>query len=180
MADVRSMLADPDFKALPPEERKKVLAKIAPEFMQLPEAEQAKVLGMPAAQQQQQEAPAMSRFFSSLGEMLNPIPAIKEYIDRPSQYAAMMEGVKGALAKEQTPQTGAGAFASTTQVAAAVLDDVGPGGRGGWHCEAFDLERDQRLERSEGMDRRRSRLARTRGRERFRIRRPETRVRRAW
>lgn len=46
----------------------------------------------------------------------------------------------------QTPQTGPSAFASTTQVARAILDEVGPGGAGGWHCEAFDEERDQRRE----------------------------------
>lgn len=46
----------------------------------------------------------------------------------------------------QTPQAGPSAFASTTQVARAIIDEVGPGGAGGWHCEAFDEERDQRRE----------------------------------
>lgn len=46
----------------------------------------------------------------------------------------------------QTPQTGPGAFASTTQVAQALLEEVPTAGSGGWHVEAFDLEADQRRE----------------------------------
>lgn len=44
----------------------------------------------------------------------------------------------------QTPQTGAGAFASTTQVAQAARLEVPTGGA--WHVEAFNLEADQRRE----------------------------------
>lgn len=50
---------------------------------------------------------AISRFFSAVGDAINPIPAIKEYLDRPSEWKKISDGMGVATAsrgREMTPE----------------------------------------------------------------------------
>ena len=66
MPDVRELLADPDFRALPPQEQIKGLAEYDPDFARLPKTEQLKALQPAEAEQ--------------AGNLYSPLTAAKRFV----------------------------------------------------------------------------------------------------
>ncbi|HYF56324.1 MAG TPA: hypothetical protein VEA41_18870 [Salinarimonas sp.] len=126
MKDIRAVLNDPEFQALPEPERLKVWASLDPDFAGLPGAEQIKVLratsGPTPPQNPASEAAttgAAGRFIEGVKEMVDPSPLIDLVKNAPAALGSMQ--IK--RPEEATPE----------QRARLAEDPFARAGRGVWN-----------------------------------------------